>query len=46
MAAEPDRAARLGAILDEALARHPEPGAAPVPDEETRRGLRALGYAD
>lgn len=43
---EPDAAARLGAILDAALARHPDRVVPLEPTEELRRGLEALGYLE
>ncbi len=43
---EPEQAARLAALLDEHLRRHPlREGAAELGEEE-RRGLEALGYGD
>ena len=44
--AEPDAVARLGDILDAALARHPDRVVSIEPGEEVRRGLEALGYAE
>jgi arylsulfatase A-like enzyme len=43
---EPDAAARLGGILDAALARYPDRVVPLEPGEELRRGLEALGYVD
>jgi arylsulfatase A-like enzyme len=43
--ARPGEVARLGSILDEHLAASPEP-ARPGLEEEARRGLEALGYAE
>jgi arylsulfatase A-like enzyme len=45
-AANPEAAARLGGILDAALARHPDRVISVEPSEEVRRGLEALGYAE
>jgi arylsulfatase A-like enzyme len=44
--AHPEIAARLGGILNAALAHHPERPAATLPGDEVRRGLEALGYAE
>jgi arylsulfatase A-like enzyme len=44
--ANPETAARLGGILDAALARHPDRAISIEPGEEVRRGLEALGYAE
>jgi arylsulfatase A-like enzyme len=44
--ARPDVASRLGALLDESLARHPDRVIDAKPDEETRRALEALGYLE
>ena len=44
--ANPDAAARLGGILDAALARHPDRVITVEPSEEVRRGLEALGYGE
>ncbi len=44
--ARPDVTERLAALLDEALARHPDRGLEVAPGHEVRRGLEALGYVE
>jgi choline-sulfatase len=43
---KPDVAARLGAILDDALERYPDRVVPVAPNEEVRRGLQVLGYVE
>jgi arylsulfatase A-like enzyme len=45
-AAEPATAGALGTLIDQHAAGHPEPRAAAPLSDETRRALRALGYAE
>jgi arylsulfatase A-like enzyme len=42
----PEVAERLGALLDDSLARLPDTAVEIAPNDEVRRGLEALGYAE